>query len=489
MITWDTITHFIVQWYWIPLTLMYVGVIITILSENRNPSKSLAYILVIVFLPILGLLVYYFVGRKPVFKKPVFVKKRLIDQQKMAQYYEQLKPQMEERLELLENDIGDMAFPFRYLYYQNQSLISTGNSVTLLNNGEEMFPALFTALENARSYIYMEYYIFTADDVGKRVADILINKKKEGVEVRIIVDDVGSNHIEDLPKKFKEAGIQLLKTLPVAFSSLANSNYRNHRKIVIIDGAIGFIGGINIDERYWNNGKHDLYWRDTAVCIEGPAVNLLQVQFFLSWFFSGGQDDFGKRNLDLNMHPPKKGNAIIAIAASGPGSAVPYAMETIVLAISQAKKTIRISTPYFIPSDQLTSAMVIAAANGIKVELILPARGDSFIVQHASFSFIKPLLQRGVNVYLYEKGFIHSKTISIDSTLAFVGTVNMDTRSFYLNFEITSIIHEVALCKAMEDSFEKDKHSSRLVTLEQWQSRPVLQRGMDSVCRLMSALL
>lgn len=466
-----------------------MGVIITILSENRNPSKSLAYILVIVFLPVVGLLVYYFVGKKPVFKKPVFDKKRLIDRHKMAQYYEQLKPHMEERLQLLENDIGDMAFPFRYLYYQDQSLISTGNSVVLLNNGEEKFPALFTALQNARSHIHVEYYIFTSDDVGNRIADILVNKKKEGVEVRVIVDDVGSNGIKKLPEKFKQAGIQFLKTLPVAFTSLANSNYRNHRKLVIIDGTIGFIGGINIDERYWNNGKHALYWRDTSVCIQGPAVNLLQVQFFLSWFFSGGKNDFGEQNFYFNMHPQKKGNAIIAIAASGPDSAVSYVMETILLALSQAKKTIRISTPYFIPTEQLTSALVIAAANGIKVELILPAKSDSFIVQHASFSFIKPLLQRGVNVYFYQKGFIHSKTISIDSILAFVGTVNMDTRSFCLNFEITSIIHEAGLCKACEDSFEKDKQSSRLVTLEQWQSRPVLQRGMDSVCRLLAALL
>lgn len=280
MITWHTIADFIARWYWIPMLLIYVGVIITILSENRKPSKSLAYILVIVFLPIVGLLVYYFVGRKPVFKKQVFDRKRVIDQQKMDQYYEQLKPQMEERLQLLEDTIGDMAFPFRYLNYQKQSLISIGNIATLLNNGEEKFPALFAALENARSYIHLEYYIFTSDDVGNRIADILINKQKEGVEVRVIVDDVGSNHIKKLPEKFKEGGVQFLKTLPVAFSSLANTNYRNHRKIVIIDGDVGFIGGINLDERYLNNGKHDLYWRDTAVCIEGPAVNLLEAQFF-----------------------------------------------------------------------------------------------------------------------------------------------------------------------------------------------------------------
>lgn len=489
MINWHAITDFITRWYWIPELFVYAGVIITIISENRKPSKSLAYVLVIVFLPIVGLLIYYFVGKKPVFKKQEFNRKRLADQKKLDEYYQQLKPRMEEKLQSLENDIGDMAFPFRYLNYQNQSLISEGNSVTLLNNGEEKFPALFAALENARSHIHIEYYIFTPDDVGNRIADILINKQKEGVEVRLIIDDVGSNHIKKLTKKFKNAGIQFLTMLPVAFTSLANSNYRNHRKIVIIDSDTGFIGGINLDARYWNNGKYPLYWRDTSVCIRGRAVNLLQVQFFLSWHFAGGMEMTGKLNKYFDLQPQKKGNAIIAIAASGPDSVVPYIMETILLALSQAKKTIRICTPYFIPPEELTSTLVIAAANGISVELILPSKSDSFIVRHASFSFIKPLLQRGVKVYFYEKGFMHSKTIVIDGSLAFVGTVNMDTRSFYLNFEITSLIHDRDLCQALEDSFELDKQDSRLVTMEQWQGRSVLHRGLDSVCRLMSALL
>jgi len=471
------------------MLLIYAFIIVTIISENRSPSKSLAYILVLIFLPVLGLLVYYFFGRKPVFKKLVFKKKRLVDAQKMRQYYKRLAPQMEERLQSLEQDIGDMAFPFRYLYYQNQSLISTGNAVRLLNNGEEKFPELFEALEQAKSHIHIEYYIFTADDVGNRIADILLKKRREGIEVRVIVDDVGSNRIKNIPKRLRKGGIPVLKTMPVAFSSLANSNFRNHRKIVVIDGTIGFIGGINLDERYWNNGKHKLYWRDTAVRIEGRAVKLLQVQFFLSWFFAGGKDDYGEDDHYFTRTTEKKGDAIIAIAASGPSSPIPYIMEAVLLAISQAKKSIRICTPYFVPNEQLKSALLIAAANGIEVELILPENSDSLIVQHASFSFIKPLLERGIRVYLYQKGFIHAKTISIDSSLAFVGTVNMDTRSFFLNFEITSIIYEAALCEALEQSFSEDKRNSYLVTLKYWQSRPTIERGFDSICRLVAPLL
>src|SRR5579863_49940 len=181
MITWHAVAEFIGKWYWIPMLLVYLGVIITILSENREPSKSLAYILVIVFLPVIGLLIYYFVGRKPVFKKRAFDRKRLMDKQKMEEYFEQLKPKMKDRLQGLENAIGDMASPFRYLDYQNQSLITAGSALTLLTNGEEMFPALFTALENARFHIHMEYYIFTSDEVGNRIAEILISKQKAGV--------------------------------------------------------------------------------------------------------------------------------------------------------------------------------------------------------------------------------------------------------------------------------------------------------------------
>lgn len=489
MTNWKTFFDFIIEWYWIPLTLAYIGIIITILGENRNPSKSLAYILVLIFIPVVGLLVYYFVGKKPVFKKRVFERRRFTDRKKMDEYYEQLRPQMEEQLQLLEDDIGDMSLPFRYLYNQRQSLISSGNTVTLLNNGEEMFPVLFAALKEARFHIHLDYYMFSSDDVGNKIGEILINKQREGVEVRIIVDDVGSKGIKDLPEEFRKAGIQHLETLPVAFTSLANTNYRNHQKILIIDGTIGFIGGINLDERYWNNGKHKLYWRDTAVRIEGPGVNLLQVQFFLSWFFAGGKDDFEKQNSYFNRNIEKKGKAVISIAASGPGSEVPYIMETIIVAISQARESVRITTPYFIPTEQLTSALVIASAKGVKVELILPANSDSVIVQHASFSFLKPLLERGVYVYLYEKGFVHSKTIAIDNRLAFVGTVNMDIRSFYLNFEITSIIHETEFCKTFENSFELDKQNSRRITLEQWQKTPLRQKALNSVCRLVAALL
>lgn len=490
MIIWDSIRHVVLTWYWLPVGLVYLGIILTILSENRNPSKSLAYIMVLIFLPVLGLVIYYLVGRKPVFKKISFKKKRIQDQQWMRHYYEQLLPVMEDRIEMLTQKLGGLALPFSYLFHQRQTLISTGNTVTLLNNGEEKFPELFRAIENAVSHIYIEYYIFTNDDVGNRVADILIKKWSEGVLVKVVVDDVGSNKFRSIGKRLNRVGIPVMRSLPVTFTSVANGNYRNHRKIVIVDGRIGFIGGINLDARYWNNGKHSLFWRDTAVKVEGNAVKLLEVQFFLSWLFAGGKDDFPRAKQFLSKDENLlNGNATVAIAASGPGSPVPYILETMLIAIHHAMKSVRICTPYFIPNDQLTTALSIAAAKGVLVELILPARSDSHIVRHASYSFIKPLLQRGVHVYLYNKGFMHSKTISVDSRLAFVGTVNMDIRSFYLNFEITTVIFEEEFCSKLENSFDQDRAASSRLTLAQWQGRPALHRGFDSVCRLLTPLL
>lgn len=471
------------------MLLVYAGIIGTILIENRDPGKSLAYILVLVFLPVIGLVVYYVVGRKPVFKKRVFEKKQWTDREKMQQFYQRLRPQMEKRLHLLQQAIGDRAYPFRYLFYQHQSLISSGNSVTLLSNGEEKFPALLTALQQARSHIFIEYYIFTGDAVGNCIADLLIQKKIEGLEVRVVVDDVGSNRMGHMVRRLRAAGIPLLKTLPVAFTSLANSNYRNHRKVVVIDGHIGFIGGINLDGRYWNREGTKRYWRDTAVRIEGPAVGLLQVQFLLSWDFAGGTESAEGPERYFHEKPEKKGDALVAIAASGPSSPAPFILETILLAIGQAEKTVRICTPYFIPPDALTTALVIAAARGVVVDLMLPARSDSALVQHASYSFLKPLLQRGVNVYLYQKGFLHSKILSIDSSLAFIGTMNMDTRSFFLNFEITSLIYDLDLCQALEQSFAQDKQSCYPLTLQHWQGRPMIQRGLESLCRLVAPIL
>lgn len=483
----EAVWAFLTTYYVIPLGLAYIGVMATILLENRNPSKSMAYILILIFLPGIGLIVYFFFGRD-MRKKKIFSRKAFKEVEMAGEYLRKYFEASGAQLVTMEQQIGDLVQPFRLLYQQRQSFVHTGNKVTLLTNGEEKFPALFAALEKAKHHIHIEYYIFSRDDVGERITEILLRKAAAGVKVRLIIDDSGSNRIKDIPKRLRKGGVEVYAFMPVHFSSLAQANYRDHRKIVVVDGLVGFIGGINMDDRYLNNGKHPLYWRDTHLMIEGPGVKELQFQFFLCLGFVSKQ----QYELEAVYFPDGKylqGGANISFAASGPDSAYPYNMEVLLSAISQAKKSIKITNPYFIPSDQVLTALQMAVAAGVNVELIIPGKSDSNIVQHSSFSYLSPLIARGVKVYLYQKGFVHAKTMVVDEEVAFIGTVNMDIRSFYINFEIAAVVQDKTLCRQMVQHFADDIGNSRLIDAEAWANRPRLHKFTDSVCRLLTPLL
>lgn len=474
------------EWYWVPLALIYAGVIITILGENRNPTKTLAWMLVIVFLPGLGLFIYFFFGRR-FKKKKVFREKNKEEHRVFFDRWEKERPALEKKLSTLEQSLGDLASVFRFLLNENVSAPTLNNKVKLLINGEQKFAELFEAIDNANHHIHLEYYIFDADEIGHQLLDRLLKKAAEGVKVRFLVDDFGTRKMEAEEKLMQDGGIDFIRFLPVRFSSLSDSNFRNHRKVVIVDGATAFVGGINIASRYVNNGKQTLYWRDTSIKISGESVFLLQFQFWLTWHFSDGisypltNEYLSRLRVD--------GDSAISFALSDPGSPAPYNMEAILIAISRARSSIQICTPYFVPTEQISTALVVAAASGIRVELIMPKKSDSFIVHHASFSFLKPLLKRGVDVYLYEKGFMHAKTICIDDKLAFIGTVNMDIRSFFINFEISAVIYDQELCKEMLLQFEIDKADSQKIDIDYWRSRTLLERGLDSICRLLAPVL
>jgi len=475
------------EWYWAPLALIYTGVIITILIENRDPTKTLAWLLVIVFLPGFGLFIYFFFGRR-FKKKKVFRQKNQGEHQVFFDRWKEHRPQLEENLNKLDISLGDLANTYRFLYNENVSAPIMNNKVKLLTNGEQKFPELVEAIKNAKHHIHFEYYIFETDEFGRHIIDLLIEKAREGIEVRFLVDDFGSPKMKREVKLMEEAGIDFVRFLPVRFTSISDSNFRNHRKVAIIDGSTAFIGGINMSGRYLNDGKNLLYWRDTSVKIQGQSVFLLQFQFWLTWHFSVGIP-YKLTESYLCLDEGSDGEATVSFALSDPGSPSPYNMEAILIAIARASKSVQICTPYFIPSEQISTALQVAAASGIKVELIMPMRPDSYIVRHASFSFLKPLLKRGVEVYLYTKGFMHAKTICVDGKLAFIGTVNMDIRSFYINFEIAAVIHDKKLCTEMQNQFEIDKKDSTHIDMKYWKSRPVLKRGLDSVCRLLAPLL
>ncbi|OYD46571.1 cardiolipin synthase [Sphingobacterium cellulitidis] len=483
-----TVIQFLEIWGWIPLTIMYVGVIITILIENRNPTKTISWVLVIVFIPFVGLILYYLFGQK--FSK-VKKLKRINQEQtlRLKKEFHRLEPLMQWSIRNIQSKIGDLSRVYSYLKNEKLSTPTLNNEVTLLVNGEQMFPALLEALEAAKHSIHMEFYIFDLDNIGTKVLDLLEKKASEGIIVRLIVDSFGSPKVVRYMRKKKDSKIEFQPFLPVTFTSLANSNYRNHRKIVVIDGFVCFTGGINISDRYANPNEFGLYWRDTAVKIVGNVGAMFQISFWNQW----NQTDGASFNLDqgyLRETPVVTDQlSAVALSSSDPGSIGPFNMEALLISIGEASETIKLCTPYFIPSEELSTALKTAAAAGVEVELMIPEDGDSWIVQHATYSYLKPLLERGVKVYQYQKGFLHAKTSIIDGKIAYVGTVNLDFRSFYINYEVQAVISNRDFCREMEKQYDIDRENCVLISIKDWKKRKPWKRGIDSLCRLLAPLL
>jgi len=483
----ETNWHLVIKIISIVLVLLsFIGVVGTILLENRNPIKAMAYILLLIFVPLLGLIVYYYLGRD-LRKRKRFTLKGTRDETLMLRYWENKRPEIEEMQVELRQLVASKQEVSAMLLNTMHSLLTKNNRAKVLINGEQKFPAVMEALRNATHHIHMEYYIFAVDSIGNAVINILIEKLKAGVEVRFIYDDLGCDHMGPIAERLKEHGAEVYAFAPVLVDFYLNANYRDHRKIIVIDGKIGFTGGINIDERYINNGHNEVYWRDTHLQLEGDVVNQLQLQFMMSYRYCSKETfPFAFpyfRRADFTA------NCFTDIVASGPDSQWPMAMQSILMAINVARRRIRISNPYFIPNEQLLSALQMAALAGKDVELLLPKRGDSFFVQHAAQSFIKPMLDAGVKIYFYEKGFIHAKTMIIDDNLAIVGTVNLDNRSFYLNFEIAIIMYDRLVVKDLLDAFEKDLEDATLITRRSWKNRSLFEKFIDAVCRLLTPLL
>lgn len=370
------------------------------------------------------------------------------------------------------------------------SPLTKNNSIKLLKNGEEKFPELLEAIKNATHHIHIEYYIYEYDTIGTEIIELLIQKAKEGVEVRLIYDDFGSPAIKkSTEKRMHEAGAQVHPFHKIRFYLFANRiNYRNHRKIVVIDGHTAFVGGINVSDKYVNNGKNKLYWRDTHIRIDGPAVYYLQYLFITDWEFCCS-NSLKTEDIYFKIPPSTAQNSYVQIAASGPDSILPSVLYSILQAIYLAKKEILITTPYFIPGDSIMDALSVAALSGLSVKLLVPGISDSRIVNAASKSYYNKLLEAGVEVYLYQKGFVHAKTMVTDSMLTLLGTANMDYRSFELNFEVNALIYDKEVAEDMRKTFFEDLKDAKKIDKDEWLSRPWYVQLPEKIARLFSPVL
>ncbi|MDX1362835.1 MAG: cardiolipin synthase [Arenibacter latericius] len=467
-------------------------VIFRVLYDTRSGSKALAYILFIVMIPVLGMLFYFWFGVN-YRKRKLYSKK--IDQDKKLR--EELRDRMFTYSSRVLNS-GLIPVKHRnlveFIRQTSSSPLTANNAIKLLLNGEEKFPELLNALEAAKSHIHLEYYIYENDKTGNEIANVLIKKALEGVEVRFLYDDFGSHGLgTQFLKRLEDAGVETAPFYKIKWYALASRlNYRNHRKIIIIDGETSFIGGINISDKYRNDIKAEngLFWRDTHLMINGIATLYLQYLFLCDWNFCS--DNKLEYN-EIYFPPPNKDvliqQKLVQIAPSGPDSTLPVIFYSLMQAIGSAKERILITSPYFIPGDSLMDALIIAAKSGVEVILLVPGESDSKMVDAAARSYYTELLQHDVRIFLYNKGFVHAKTLVIDRELSIIGSANMDYRSFDLNFEVNAMLYSPSLTSELYQAFMGDLDHATEINANDWLNRSKVFHLWERAVRLLSPFL
>lgn len=457
--------------------LIVVSAIIVVLSENKNPIRSLAWVIALIFLPGIGLIFYLFFGRSP---KTTIISRRY--RRKILSVSKPTKP-------------DHNAFPLtseqRQLVKLASGLESThvsfNNSVEIFTTGEEKFRALFADLRKARHYILLQYYIFSDDELGRRMADLLIEKAREGVSVKVIYDHVGSFSTKSsFFKRMRREGVDVHPFFRVSFPKLASRiNWRNHRKIVVIDGEVGYIGGMNIAMRYAAGSEKGPAWRDTHLRVKGDIVNSLGVSFALDWNLMNQPLDLTPRHAAQKNH----GEVGLQIVTSGPIETRHNLSLCFLKAILSARKSVYIQTPYFLPTEALLAALQTAAIGNVDVRIMMPRVPDSRMIRYASYSYITQCLEAGIKVYFYEPGMIHSKLLIIDDNLVSTGSTNFDFRSLENNFEANLLIYSEDVNRRMRDIFFADLQNCSRLKLSEWRKRPYLQRVLESMVRLVSPVL
>ena len=455
-----------------------IGVITVIISENRNPIKTITWIMVLIFLPIIGFVMYIVFGQN--YTKRRFMSKRM---------YSKIKTRP--LAEINPNELTH--YPSKYidliklLRNSNQAQLLYGSSVEFFVTGRDKFDALFRDLDKATQHIHIEYYAWDDDVIGNLLKDLLIKKSGQGVKIRVIVDGVGSWRVKNsFYEQMRSAGIEVEEFMKVKFPMFTSHvNYRNHRKVVVIDGQVGYTGGMNVADRYIN-GPSWGNWRDTHIRIEGKGVQGLQSVFLIDWFM------VSKSLITARKYfPPLEnfGDNIMQVVSSGPYSSAREILQGFMQAIFGAESYIYIQTPYFIPPESLSEALIAASIRGVDVRLMVPRKSDTLLVQLASRSYFKKLLIAGVKVYFYEPGFLHSKLIVIDDALTMIGSANLDVRSFEQNLEVVAFVYNEVTAMRGKVIFVEDQNNSTAIVLREWIKRPVWLRFKESFLRLFTPLL
>jgi len=460
------------------IILNIIFIILLIFFERKDPTATWAWLLILTLIPVLGFILYLFFGVTP--------KKRKLYQKKQQE--DELNNRIKDGncpLEDQKLNFGHLEQSIMRIGFKNEIPAEIGyNDLKIYSSGQEKFKDLFQDLRDAEKFIHANYYIINDDELGNKFIRILSEKAEAGIEVRLLYDKMGCRELSRYSIfNLEDAGVEVVSFAPFVL----DINYRNHRKNVIIDGKIGYLGGINIGDEYLGCSDHFGDWRDTHLKIQGESVNSQQYRFLLDWKFASGND-----LLKEEKYFPKnkvKGRSAVQIVSSGPDSREAEIKAMFLKMIYEAEKSIYIQTPYFIPDQSMLEALKIATRSGVDVKIMIPDRGDHPFVYAANNSFVGQLLEAGARCYRYTRGFLHSKTICIDSRVLSIGTTNMDVRSFKLNFEINAFIYDKEKARWHDNLFEEDLKFSSEITREEFKNRGWTMKLRESVSRLLSPIL
>lgn len=454
-----------------------------IFIERKEPTTTWAWLIILIALPGIGLILYLLLGQN-LSRQKIFREKKLAD--KIKRY----KLISNHELPNFDSEINENYEDLILMNYNHSGAVyTTGNEVKTYINGEDKFRDLFNDIRAAKSFIHIEYYIFRYDDLGRALIKELHEKTKDGVEVRLVIDGMGSKRItKKIIKEIESYGIKVAVFFPGVLPHInTRINYRNHRKIVVIDGKIGYVGGFNVGNEYVNKGKQFKFWRDTHIRVKGESVNELNKRFILDWDYAA-DENMGNMSMYFPI-PEVVGSVGMQIVSSGPDHMEEYIKNSYMKIINNAKNYVYIQTPYLVPDSPMMEALKISALSGVDVRIIVPGAPDHFFMEWILSANIGLLMEYGIKIYRYGNGFIHSKTIVADGEVCSIGTANLDIRSFKLNFEVNAFIYNETVAKEQEKIFLDDQLKSKLVTKEEYYKRSRSLKIKESLIRLLAPIL
>lgn len=463
--------------------------IVIVFFERKSPKSVWAWLLLLYFVPVLGF-VFYLLAGADMKKHKMFRIKEVEDQlnEAIRQQEHQLKSM---KIETTDSSISSYTDLAMYNLKTSGSVLTNDNDVDIITDGNEKFDRLIQDIRQAQHFIHIQYYIIREDVLFERIYQALAEKVREGVEVRILFDSMGCRTVpHSYWKKLNEEGIRTAEFFPAFFKRLQlRINYRNHRKIVVIDNRIGYVGGFNIGKEYIGLDEKFGYWRDTHLRIQGSSVLSLHLRFLLDWNYAAQENLFQQQKYFAEIYPARRDHCMMQIISSGPDTTEELIHDNYLRLIHKARERIYIQSPYFIPDDAVVNALMIAVRSGVEVNIMIPCKPDHPFVYWATYSYIGDLVKAGANCYTYDNGFLHAKGIVVDGRVLCYGTANMDIRSFALNFEVNAVIYNEEKALEMEARFVKDLEVCTKITRDMYLGRSVQIRLKEQICRLLSPLL